>query len=107
LKGAQIVEGPDRQRPWLSQTLTSLTAAPSQVPGLQTVPGGYRRQAPRPSHAPSSPQVETGDAAQAPDGSCTPSGTNEQTPGALGSLQVLHASPQAESQQTPATQKPL
>ena len=40
LNGAQIVAGPARQRPWSSQTLTSPTAAPLQVPGLHTVPGG-------------------------------------------------------------------
>lgn len=36
--GAQIVAGPDVQVPWPSQTRTSLTAAPSQVPGAQVVP---------------------------------------------------------------------
>jgi hypothetical protein len=107
LNGAQIVAGPERHRPSPSQTLTSLTAAPSQVPGLQMVPAGYLRHWPRPSHVPSSPQVETADIVQAPDGSDAPLGTNEQIPGALWSLHVLHVSVQAVLQQTPSAQKPL
>src|SRR4051812_13678979 len=107
LYGAHTVVGPDRQRPWSSQTLTSLTAAPLQVPGLQTVPAGNLRHWPWPSHVPSSPQVATAETGQAPDGSAAPLATNEQTPGALWSLQVLQVSEQALLQQTPSTQKPL
>jgi hypothetical protein len=107
LYGAQTVEGPARQRPWSSQTLTSLTAAPLQVPGLQTVPTGNLRHWPWPSQVPSSPQVATAETAQAPDGSGIPLATNEQIPGALWSLQVLQVSAQALLQQTPSAQKPL
>jgi hypothetical protein len=102
-----MVAGPERQRPSPSQTLTSPTAAPSQVPALQTVPAGCRRHWPWPSQVPSRPQLEAGDAGQAADCSGIPLGTKLQTPGALGSLQVLQVSAQALSQQTPSTQKPL
>jgi hypothetical protein len=87
--------------------LTSLMAAPSHVPGLQMVPGGYLRHWPWPSQVPSSPQVDTAEAAQVPDGSVAPLATKEQTPGAPWSLQVLHVPVQALLQQTPSTQKPL
>jgi hypothetical protein len=107
LYGAQTVAGPDRQRPCSSQTLTSLTAAPLQVPGLQTVPTGNLRHWPWPSQVPSSPQVATAETGQAPERAGAPLATNEQTPGALWSLQVLQVSAQALLQQTPSTQKPL
>src|SRR4030095_2141153 len=44
--GAQMVAGPGLQRPWPSQTLTSLTASPWHLPGLQTEPATYLRQWP-------------------------------------------------------------
>src|SRR5205085_1663924 len=84
------------------------TEAPSQVPGLQTVPAGCLRQWPCPSHVPSRPQLEAGVAAHADDESSgSPFATNEQMPGAPAALQVLQVSPQALWQQTPSTQKPL
>jgi hypothetical protein len=107
LNGAQTVAGPALHRPSPSQTLTSLTAAPTQVPGLQTVPAGYFRHCPWPSQVPSSPHAATGEAAHAPDFSAPPFATNEQIPGALWSLHVLHVSAQALLQQTPSTQNPL
>jgi hypothetical protein len=81
--GAQTVVGPDRQRPWPSQTLTSLTAAPAHVPSEQLVPDGYRRQRPWPSQVPSRPQLDAGAAGQAADCSGIPLGTKLQTPGVL------------------------
>src|SRR5204863_6046489 len=57
VNGAQIVEGPARQRPSPSHTLRSLTASPLQLPGLHTVPAGNFRQCPCPSHVPSRPHV--------------------------------------------------
>jgi len=107
VNGAQIVEGPARQRPSPSHTLTSLTASPLQVPGLHTVPDGNLRQCPCPSQVPSSPQVDACDATQAPDFSGPPFATNEQIPGALWSLHVLQVSVQAVLQHMPSTQKPL
>ena len=107
LNGAQIVAGPALHRPSPSHTSMSLTAAPSQVPGLHTVPAGCLRQCPCPSHVPSRPQVDAGVAAQADRSSGTPFATKEQMPGALAALQVLHVSVQALLQQTPSTQKPL
>jgi hypothetical protein len=44
LNGAQIVAGPALHRPSPSHTSMSLTEAPSQVPGLHTVPAGCLRQ---------------------------------------------------------------
>ena len=108
LNGAQIVAGPARQPPWPSQTLTSLMAAPSQVPGLHSVPAGYLRQCALAVAGAVEPAGRDGaDAAQAADCSGAPFGTNEQIPGALWSLHVLHVSVQALLQQTPSTQKPL
>ncbi|HET6197644.1 MAG TPA: hypothetical protein VFE12_17915 [Acetobacteraceae bacterium] len=107
LYGTQIVAGPDLQRPSPSQTFTSLTEAPSQVPGSQTVPAGYFRQWPWPSQVPSWPQVAAAEEAHWPAGAWPPFATNEQIPGALGSLQVLHVSVQALLQQTPSTQNAL
>jgi len=105
--GTQIVAGPALQRPSPSQTSTSLTEAPLQVPGLHTVPAGCLRQCPCPSQVPSRPQVDAGVASQAPESSAAPFATNEQMPGELGALQVLQVSLQAVVQQTPSAQKPL
>jgi hypothetical protein len=85
-----------------------LTAAPSQVPGPQTAPAMWLRQAPLPSHIPSSPQLETSEAGQvlATRGGL-PTGMNPHRPGELGVLQDLQVSVQALLQQTLSTQKPL
>jgi hypothetical protein len=107
LYGAQTVAGPDRHCPCPSQTLTSPSEAPLQVPALQTVPLGYRRQWPWPSHVPSSPQVEAPAAVHVPGGAATPFAMNVQMPGALWSLHVLQVSWQGLLQQMPSTQKPL
>lgn len=81
LNGAQTVEGPGLQLPRPSQTWTPVTAAPSQRPGLQTVPAGCWRQAPLPSHMPSSPQVAVSVGWQeAATGGACPSGTTAQVP---------------------------
>jgi hypothetical protein len=106
--GAQMVAGPGRQRPWPSQTLTSLTESPWHLPGLQTVPATYLRQWPAPSQLPSRPQVDTSELAQV-DGvrGGSPAGTNVHTPGALATLQALHVSLHSLLQHTPSTQKPL
>jgi len=101
------VAGPDLQCPSPSQTLTSLTEAPSHVPAMQTVPAGYLRQFPLPSQVPSSPQVEAAPIGHDPGGAWPPLGTSVQIPGALWSLQVLHVSVHALLQQRPPTQKPL
>src|SRR3954463_4095999 len=107
LNGAQIVAGPALHRPSPSHTSMSLTAAPSQVPGLHPVPAGCLRQRPCPSQVPSRPQLDAGVAAHAGESSGSPFATKEQSPGALAALQVLQVSPQALLQQTPSTQKPL
>jgi hypothetical protein len=57
LYGTQIFRLPSTQRPAPLQTLIPVTAAWSQVPGVQTVPVGCGRQAPLPLQVPSSPQV--------------------------------------------------
>jgi hypothetical protein len=108
LKGAQTVAGPGLHRPAASQTFTLFTAAPSQAPALQTVPGVYLRHPPAPLHAPSSPQVDTSDLGQtlAARGG-RPVGTNAHVPNAAGMLQALQVSPHALLQQTPSTQNPL
>ena len=108
LNGAQTIWGPASQLPMPSQTSVPVTAAPWHVPGLQVVPAGYCRQLPCPSQVPSSPQVATFDLGHvAADDGGLPAGTNVQIPGAPGTLQALHVSVHAVSQQTPSTQKPL
>jgi hypothetical protein len=106
--GAQIVAGPDLQRPRPSQTSTSTTAASWQEPGLQIVPATWLRQAPLPSQVPSSPHVDTSAAGHAVGWrGALPAGTKEQMPGAPCTSHDLQASVQALLQQTPSTQKPL
>jgi hypothetical protein len=57
---------------------------------------------------PSRPQEPTGDQGQLPATTGgAPAGTNEQTPGAPGTLHALQVSVQAVSQQTPSAQNPL
>jgi hypothetical protein len=82
--------------------------SPSQMPDLHSVPLGYWRQPPLPSQVPSRPQVAGVVGAQAR-GSVgfTPGGTKAQSPRALGRLQALQISAQAEVQQIPPTQNPV
>jgi len=76
------------------------------MPGLQVVPLGYLRHAPWPLHVPSRPQLATSDSGQVlADRGLRPEGTKEQVPIVAGTLQALHVSVQAESQQIPSTQK--
>jgi hypothetical protein len=108
LNGAQIVAGPGLQRPSPSQTFAFVTEAPLQVPSWQIVPPRYFRQAPLPSQVPSRPQVDWADTGQMlAERGMTPAGTKVQTPGEPGTLQDLHVSVQALSQQRPSTQNPL
>ena len=75
----------------------------------QVVPDCHLRQAPAPSHVPSSPQLEAASCAHSLSGS-VPAVTARQRPSAapvLAFAQALQAPPQADSQQTPSTQKPL
>jgi hypothetical protein len=71
------------------------------------VPATYRRQPPLPSQVPSRPQV-AGVLALHSAGSLgtAPAGTKAQSPSALGRLQALQVSLQAEVQHTPSTQNP-
>jgi hypothetical protein len=107
LNGAQTVAGPALQWPSPSQTLMSLTEAPSHMPGWHSVPVGCLRHFPWPSQVPSRPQLDAGDAAQSLARPLSPFATKEHVPGAFGPLQVLHVSVQALLQQTPSTQKLL
>jgi hypothetical protein len=77
----------------------------SQCGAAQTVPGRWRRQAPAPSQVPSVPQVSGGWDAQLPRGSSAPAATCVQTPGAEGSAQLRQPPVQASAQQTPSMQK--
>jgi hypothetical protein len=106
-KGAQILTSPTPHTPAPSHVWIPVTAAPSHVPALHTVPSTYARQAPWPSHVPSSPQVATSDFAHVDAArGARPAGTNEHVPIEPCTSQRLHVSPHAESQQTPSTQKP-
>src|SRR5258708_6304691 len=106
--GTQSFRLPGTQRPVPLQTLIPVTAAPSQVPARQVVPAGYCRQAPLPLQVPSSPQVATSDFLQVSAArGLTPAGAKVQVPIIPGTLQALQVSWQAETQQTPSTQKPL
>ena len=107
LNGAQTVAGPALQWPSPSQTLMSLTDAPSHMPGWHTVPVGCLWQCPWPSHVPSRPHVDAAEVAQSAARPAAPFATKEQVPGAFGLLQVLQVSVQALLQQTPSTQKPF
>jgi hypothetical protein len=103
-----MVAGPAVQVPWPSQTRTFLTAAPSQVPVPQLVPGTRLRQVPLPSQVPSRPQLEGSDAGQVlAIRGAEPAGTKAQTPGELGVLQDLQVPVQALLQHRLSTQKPL
>jgi hypothetical protein len=105
--GAQTLASPAPQVPLPSQVLMFVTAAPSQVPGVQTVPMTYLRHAPCPSHVPSVPQVATFDFAHvAAERGGRPAGTNEHVPIEPGTSHRLQVSPHAVSQQTPSTQNP-
>jgi hypothetical protein len=106
--GAQMVVGPDLQRPSPSQTWIPITAPLPQAPGLQTAPATCLRQAPLPSHAPSSPQVDTSEVGHSLGvrGAC-PAGMTVQIPGDPCTLQARQVSLHAVLQQTPSAQKPL
>jgi hypothetical protein len=92
--------------------------APSQVDGpvytpamqcspAHVVPGAYVRQPPLPSHFPSVPHDPAPWSVQIFRGSLDPAGIGVQVPIAVDSAQVRQLPVQAESQQTPSTQKPL
>jgi hypothetical protein len=82
-----------------------VTAAPSQVPALQTVPMTYLRQAPCPSQVPSVPQLRTSDIGHVADErGGSPAGTRAHVPIEPLTSQRLQVSPHALSQQTPSTQ---
>jgi hypothetical protein len=78
----------------------------AQVEAPQPVPIGCRRQAPAPLQPPARPQVAAASAAHWLRGSI-PDGTRVQVPWAPPTLQALHVSPHALSQQNPSTQKLL
>jgi hypothetical protein len=106
--GAQTMAGPGLQRPRPSQARAPMTAAPWHWPGLHIEPAGKRRQAPAPSQVPSKPQVETSLFVHplAVRGA-NPAVIDEHVPTEFCAAHVLHASVQAEPQQTPSAQKPL
>jgi hypothetical protein len=56
---------------------------------------------------PSSPQLAAAVIGQRPSGSAIPAGTGVQVPTFPASAQLVHAWPQAVSQQIPSTQTPL
>jgi hypothetical protein len=94
-----------QERP--TQTKVPFSTGPSHVPGWQTVPSGYVRQAPAPSQRPSRPQVPTGWAWHCPGtAGGAPSGTGAQVPIRPGTLHARQVSRQALEQQTPSTQAP-
>jgi hypothetical protein len=107
-KGAQIVAGPGLHAPLPSQTSIWSTAAPSQVPGWQTVPARCLRQPPCPSQAPSRPQVATSEVGHALSSrGRSPDGRGAHVPAMPTRLHALQASVHAVSQQTPSAQNPL
>jgi hypothetical protein len=67
----------------------------------------YFWQPPTPSHMPFEPHEAAPLSEHAPRGSAAPAGTGEHRPIAEGNAHVVQEPPQAPSQQTPSTQKPL
>src|SRR5215471_17390508 len=100
--------GLDLQWPAPSQAKAPTDVSPSQFPAWQMVLEEYLRQPPVPSHVPSVPH---------PLGSCLahvaavrgsdPAVIDVHVPSVSVSVQLLQPLVQAESQQTPSTQKPL
>jgi hypothetical protein len=104
--GAHVSEDPAMQVPTPSQVDASRRVDPVQLPGEQTVPCTYLRQAPAPSHVPSLPQLVAPSSPHSLAGS-VPAGTGEQVPILPAMLQAWQASVQVVSQQTPSTQRPF
>jgi hypothetical protein len=94
------------QAPLPSQVDTGVCAVvPAQTAGLHIVPLSTMAQAPA-RHAPVVPQVVLSVALHFSCGSRAPSGTAVHVPGLAARLHALHASVQAELQQTPCAQNP-
>jgi hypothetical protein len=78
----------------------------AQASPAQTVPTLYLLQPPAPSHAPFVPHVAAPWSLHIFRTSAVPAGMGVHAPSEPASAQLLHAPPQAWSQQTPSTQKP-
>jgi hypothetical protein len=96
------------QLPLPSQKAASASSGSpaGQEAGRQSVLVPHCRQPPAPSQRPSLPQLLSGMGAQLACGSAPPAGTFTQLPSDPATAQLLQRTPQAESQQTPSTQKP-
>jgi hypothetical protein len=106
--GSQTIVVPDTQLPVPSQTRMPSSSESLQVPAPQVVPAGKSRQAPRPSHVPSKPQLVGSSATQSLAlVAWTPSGMLVQMPSDVDRLHEMQVPSQADSQQTPSTQKLL
>ena len=84
-----------------------MLVAALQAPPPQTVPAGYLRQPPAPSQVPSVAQLPGGWAMHMPRVSAPPAAIRLQRPGCVPAAQVRQAPAQASSQQTPSLQMPL
>jgi hypothetical protein len=84
-----------------------MLVAALQAPPPQTVPAGYLRQPPAPSQVPSVAQLLGGWAMHMPRVSAPPAAIRLQRPGCVPAAQVRQAPAQASSQQTPSLQMPL
>ncbi len=103
--GAHDRDGGAAQAPLASQADGPVYTLPVQASPAQAVPGLYLRQAPPPLQRPSVPQLAAPVSLQTLRVSSAPSGRLVQRPFDDGSEQLRQAPPQAESQQTPSTQK--
>jgi hypothetical protein len=104
----EAVLGPT-QVPAPSQVLGGVYVATEHDSGAQVVPRIHRRQPPAPSQVPSRPQLEAGSAGHSLSGS-VPAVIGRQRPSAAPVREAEQAAQepaQADSQQTPSTQKPL
>jgi hypothetical protein len=104
-KGAQAWVAPGWHTPAPSQLETSVRWPALQEALRQTVPGAYRRQAPRPSHTPSVWQLAGPSSRHCPAGSEPPAATGAQVPAWPAWLQAKQLAVQALAQQTPWAQK--
>jgi hypothetical protein len=108
VKGAQGWRRLGGQLPLPSHEAASDSSLPpaGQAAARQGVLLLQRRQAPAPLQRPSLPQLLSGEGEQPPCGSLPPAGTLLQAPTDPATVQLRQVWPQAESQQTPSTQKP-
>jgi hypothetical protein len=106
--GAQLrAPGTEQRPPWQVPAGVSALSPASQRADWQTVPLAYCWQAPLPSHFPLLPQAAAPSSWHMPRGSTALFGAGVHLPRALGRAQLWQAPPQADSQQTPCTQKLL